>query len=109
MALGIFVIVGVGVLLFATLSKFMERDRKRRRTNVPAVTEGGSWLFGHALDLLRVPPWDQMAAWSKKYGSMVQFRLFDKNLVVVSEPAILRQILQTKIGKFRKDVEFTYK
>lgn len=54
-------------------------------------------------------PWLVFKEWSYKYGQIFTFHLFGSNALLVSDPELLRVILQTKVHIFRKDVEWVYK
>jgi cytochrome P450 len=54
-------------------------------------------------------PWKKFNQWAKEYGPVFTFQLFGSNAFVVSDPDILKVILQTKITIFQKDLEWVYK
>lgn len=59
--------------------------------------------------MLHGSPWLVFKEWSYKYGQIFTFHLFGSNALLVSDPDLLRVILQTKVHIFKKDVEWVYK
>ena len=102
------------VKLFSTLTLVLLtlqwiRIRIRRwRMNLPFV-EGGYPLFGQVFTMVKGSPWDTMAQWVHRYGTMYCFHLFGTDAVAVADPDALKVILQTRLKNFRKDVQGTYK
>lgn len=86
----------------------VDRALKVRRMNMPVVP-GGLPFLGQVLELIRMPPWDLMVQWMKKLGPIYRFTLFGESCVVVADPALLREVLQTSMKAFQKDLDFTYK
>jgi cytochrome P450 len=81
---------------------------KKRNTSIPAV-KGGLPFFGQMFIMLKGSPWDTMASWVQEYGQIYRIHLFGSDAVVVSDPALLKIILATKLNTFKKDLEWTYK
>jgi len=75
---------------------------------VPRVQHGLPF-FGQMFIMLKGSPWDTMARWALEYGTLYKLHLFGKDSYVVSDPALLRVFLNSKLSNFKKDVEWTYK
>jgi len=73
------------------------------------VVPGGLPFLGQVLELIRMPPWDLMVQWMECLGPIYRFTLFGESCVVVADPALLREVLQTSMKAFQKDLDFTYK
>jgi len=69
---------------------------------------GGVPYVGHVAEMLRSTPWDLMTAWTVEKGPLVKFTLFGRECLVVAEPEALRQIMNTRMSNFKKDLGFTY-
>jgi cytochrome P450 len=101
----IFVITG----LIAFLSPlFTQLSASHRGKPVPQIRNGLPF-FGHVFTMLKGSPWDQMARWAVEYGTFYKLHLFGSDAYVVSDPELLKIILQTKLSIFKKDVAWTYK
>lgn len=87
---------------------YVDRARKIGRMNMPVVP-GGLPFFGQVLELIRLPPWDLMVQWMERLGPIYRFTLFGESCVVVADPELLREVLQTSMKAFQKDLGFTYK
>uniref|UniRef100_A0A7S1I6B7 Cytochrome P450 n=1 Tax=Eutreptiella gymnastica TaxID=73025 RepID=A0A7S1I6B7_9EUGL len=87
-------------VLFATL-------RMRWKCDVPMVS-GGLPLFGQALTLATHTPWDVMQTWYENKGSPVRFTVFNKQMVVIADPADLKSVWQTNLKAYSKDRDFAY-
>ena len=59
--------------------------------------------------MLHGSPWLVFKEWSKQYGQIFTFHLFGSNALLVSDPELLRIILQTKVHIFQKDIKWIYK
>lgn len=86
----------------------MDKALKVRRMNMPTVP-GGVPFLGQVLEMIRSPPWDLMVRWGDALGPIYRFTLFGENCVVVADPALLKEVLQTSMKAFKKDLDFTYK
>jgi cytochrome P450 len=75
---------------------------------VPRVGSGYPF-FGQVFTMLKGSPWDQMALWAVEYGTIYILHLFGSDSYVVSDPELLKIIMQTKMSIFKKDVAWTYK
>lgn len=81
---------------------------KKRNTTIPSV-QGGLPFFGQMFIMLKGSPWDTMANWVYEYGTIYRIQLFGSDAIIVSDPALLKIMLQTKMNTFKKDTEWTYK
>ena len=59
--------------------------------------------------MVKGSPWDHMAKWAVTYGTIYKLHLFGSDAYVVSDPELLKIVLQTKLSIFKKDVDWTYK
>lgn len=90
----------VGILLFKLLGFCLsQRKLEKAMVNIPRIP-GNS--LSHIKQLLSNPPWDVMEEWGEKYGSMVRFSFFGHNVMIVSEPELVKHIL-TKFRVYQKD------
>lgn len=81
---------------------------KKRVTSIPSV-QGSLPFFGQMFIMLKGSPWDTMAKWVQKYGMIYRIQLFGSDAIIVSDPALLKVILATKMNTFKKDTLWTYK
>jgi len=99
----------VAAIIFAYVRyRLSVAERKRIAMNVPSVT-GGVPFFGQVFKMLKGSPWDIMNKWAQEFGHRFTFHLFGSDAFVVSDPDILKVILQTKVHIFRKDLEWVYR
>jgi len=103
----VFAAVVGGFFLYLGVQKLRSQIKLAKMT-IPMV-RGGLPILGQALTMLKNPPWDTMTKWVAEYGPLYQFKLFGRRCVVVADPDILREVLQTKMNSFSKDKEFTYR
>ncbi len=54
-------------------------------------------LLGPALKLAEGAPWDTMTRWAKEYGIIYKFSLFGHANVVLSDPALIKEVMRTKV------------
>ena len=95
----------VGFVLLLILSRLTS---VRKGKMVPRVQKGLPF-FGHVFTMLKGSPWDQMAKWALEYGTFYKLHLFGSDAYVVSDPTLLKIVLQTKLSIFKKDLDWTYK
>ena len=86
----------------------LQARQKRIAFNVPDV-KGGLPFFGVVFNMLKGSPWDTMANWAKEYGSIYSFHLFGSDSLCVSDPNLLKYILNTKMSIFKKDLDWVYR
>jgi cytochrome P450 len=96
------------ILFILFLSYLYDNETRRTKMNAPNVG-GGVFFFGQVFKMLHGSPWLVFKEWSRTYGPIATFHLFGSNALLVSDPDLLRVILQTKVHIFRKDVEWVYK
>lgn len=96
-----------GLIAFLPLL-FTQLSASHRGKPVPQIRHGLPF-FGHVFTMLKGSPWDQMARWAVEYGTFYKLHLFGSDAYVVSDPDLLKIILQTKLSIFKKDVAWTYK
>ena len=70
-------------------------------------------LLGHALGLLRGVYWDTMEAWWRagrtEAAPLVQMVVGHRRMVVVGTAEGAREVFQTKVRSFAKDLDFSFK
>lgn len=81
---------------------------RRKLSAIPSV-EGGLPYVGQAFDMLKGSPWDTMTRWVSEYGTIYKFHLFGNDSVCIADPELLKVVLQSKVGIFKKDLDWTYK
>lgn len=97
----------LGLIAVSSYFLFFRSYLRRKQLNVPAV-KGGLPIIGQVGALLKGSPWNVMADWSKTYGSIFTFHMFGNDPVVISDPELLKIVLQTKLTTFNKDLDWTY-
>ena len=75
---------------------------------VPHVLEGLPF-FGQMFQMLKGSPWDTMAKWALEYGTIYKLTLFGSEAYVVSDPTLLKVVLNSRLSVFKKDTAWTYK
>lgn len=98
----------VVVMFLGFIYYIYDSETRRIKMNAPNVG-GGVPFFGQVFKMLNGSPWLRFKEWSRTYGQIVTFHLFGSNALLVSDPELLRVILQTKVHIFRKDVDWVYK
>lgn len=96
------------VLVVCAVVGYLLLSNKKRNDSIPMV-DGCLPFFGHVFQMVKGSPWDTMAAWVLKYGTICRFHLFGSDAICLADPALLKVVLQTKLHSFQKDVEWTYK
>jgi cytochrome P450 len=96
------------ILLMIFLYYIFDGEARRRKMNAPNVS-GGVPFFGQVFKMLHGSPWLVFKEWSRTYGQIATFHLFGSNALLVSDPELLRVILQTKVHIFQKDLDWVYK
>lgn len=81
---------------------------RRNGKPIPSV-QNGLPFFGQVFTMLKGSPWDTMAAWALEYGTFYKLHLFGKDSYVVSDPTLLKVVLNSRLSVFKKDLEWTYK
>ena len=90
------------------LYSFAKNIIRSSKLTLPAVK--GGWPFlGQVFTMVKGSPWDTMTKWVIEYGTIYKFHLFGADAVCVSDPTLLRIMLQTNMLNFKKDTEWTYK
>jgi len=100
-------ILAISAALILAVVLFIFTGRRSNK-GIPAAG-GGLPIFGHVFTLLRGSAWDQFASWVQTYGAIYSVSIFGSKMICVSDPAMLKVILQTKLNSFTKDREWTYK
>ncbi len=59
-------------------------------------------VFGHLRQMQPEELADQLLAWSKRYGSVYRCRIFHRPVVVVADPALVREVLRSRPHKVRR-------
>jgi cytochrome P450 len=106
-AIGVLAVVAACLLTFYALRRTLASHKIRRTlSNVPQAP-GIAWPFlGHALQLAGSSPWNKMMTWCHERGggNLVYFKVLDKHVLYVSNPLLLRRVLQTQQRIYRKDL-----
>lgn len=103
------VCLGLVLLLVLLQAKRLFRfvTRKLVLRSVPKAPESVP-LFGHALTLMKNVPWDKFCEWKAKCGPVVRVSIMQKDLILIDDPALLKQVFQSKMQRYSKDVDFSY-
>lgn len=99
----------VYTIAFAVLVWAIFRFTQRRKGKYVPFIRDGLPFFGQVFTMLKGSPWDQMANWVKEYGRIYRLYLFGSSSYVVSDPELLKVVLNSKMSQFKKDLEWTYK
>lgn len=84
------------------------RNSLLKKINMPTV-KGGFPYIGNVASLVSGSPWDVMTAWALQYGGGYIFHMFGSDAVVISDPDMLKIVLNKKMSVFEKDLAWTYK
>ena len=104
----VFVIIVPVVAILFFLYSFAKNMIRSHKLTMPSVK--GGWPFlGQVFAMVKGSPWDTMTQWVMEYGTIYKFHLFGADAVCVSDPTLLRVMLQTNMLTFKKDTEWTYK
>ncbi|KAF9533214.1 cytochrome P450 [Crepidotus variabilis] len=68
----------------------------RKRAPFPPGPPPKSWIAGNVRDLPPERPWLQCTEWSKKYGSLVYFRMFNKHFLSVNSYEVAVDLLEKR-------------
>ena len=105
-------LLGAVLLLLATRSlvcgvyQFLRVSRGLQQ--VPTAP-GSHWLLGHVLVLLKAAaPWELMCQWVLDQPPLVKVNILEKKMVIVGSAQALKEIFQTKIKLFPKDLDFSF-
>lgn len=91
------------------LGSFLQRLLwSKQGKHVPHVLEGLPF-FGQMFQMLKGSPWDTMAKWALEYGTIYKLTLFGSEAYVVSDPTLLKVVLNSRLSVFKKDTAWTYK
>lgn len=80
---------------FASLLHFLHPPTPLTLFRLPAV--------GHALVLLRGNVWQTFSKWADTYGSLYRVTVLDQIYICVSDPELIKQVMQKKMDKYVKD------
>lgn len=101
--------LAVAAVLLVTLFALANgRGKAPKGTEPIPSVPGGLPVLGQVFEMLKSVPWDLMTHWALKHGPIYKFHLFGKDCVCVADPALLKEIMHTKMGSFTKDTGFTY-
>ncbi|SES97601.1 cytochrome P450 [Stigmatella erecta] len=96
--------------LFADVRALREAAGPHRATRLRAIAElpgpTGYPLVGNALELLSDQMHQVIEGWETTYGSIFRFRLGPRDVVAVSKPALVQQILRQRPENFRRMSSF---
>jgi cytochrome P450 len=74
---------------------------KTRFAGVPGPPP--SFPFGNLGDFLRPWPWEVCAEYARRYGGLTMVWLFSKPALVLNDPALIGEVLDTRAHDFYKD------
>jgi hypothetical protein len=97
--------------LLSSLLLLYRMTAQRCRTSLPfllphpplALTVSRPPAVGHALVLLRGNVWQTFSKWADTYGSLYRVTVLDQIYICVSEPELIKQVMQKKMDKYIKD------
>lgn len=95
----------LGLLIVIPFYKLLQKKKGK----IVPYADRGLPFFGHVFTMLKGSPWDHMASWATEYGTIYKLLLFGSSAYVISDPELLKIILQTKLSAFKKDTKWTYK
>lgn len=98
----------VAVIVVLAIVGYFVMAKRKSVDSIPMV-KGGLPFFGHVFIMMKGSPWDTMAEWAQKYGTLCRFHLFGSEAVCIADPQALKTVLQTKLSSFKKDTDWTYK
>ena len=88
------------------VARFVRISRGLRQ--VPTAP-GSRWLLGHVLVLLKAAaPWELMCQWVLEQPPLVKVNILEKKMVIAGSAQALREIFQTKLKLFPKDLDFSF-
>ncbi|CAM9125152.1 unnamed protein product, partial [Ectocarpus fasciculatus] len=101
--------VGLVILVVAFFTiQAAKRKSFLAQVNMPIV-KGGLPYVGNVSSLINGSPWDVMTAWAMNYGGGYIFHMFGSDAIVISDPEMLKIVLNKKMSVFGKDLAWTYK
>lgn len=101
-------LIAAAVFGLYAVSQIIRRNSFRSKVNMPIV-KGGLPYAGNVSSLVAGSPWDVMTAWAMQYGGGYIFHMFGSDAVVISDPDMLKVVLNKKMSVFGKDLKWTYK
>lgn len=103
------ILVGCVLLLLALSAKRLVSLVRRKiiLRKVPKAPESVPF-FGHALTLMNNVPWDKFCEWKASSGPVVRVNIMHKELVLIDDPPLLKQVFQSRMQRYSKDVDFSY-
>ena len=101
---GAVLVGGLGLLLVFQI--LLEVTQTIRYWHVPGP--GGRLpVLGHALDLMKGNMWETLGKWGDQYGSIYKIFIMGKVVIIVTDTAHIKQMMQTNIKNYEKD-QFCY-
>ncbi|THH13596.1 hypothetical protein EW146_g6645 [Bondarzewia mesenterica] len=86
----------IGIIAAALLLAFIfYHFHQRSRLSLPPGPQG-AFFTGVASLLSRIEPWKQYAAWSRTYGDVISFRVYNRRLVVLNTRKAVHDLLNKR-------------
>ncbi|ETW75662.1 cytochrome P450 monooxygenase 5 [Heterobasidion irregulare TC 32-1] len=70
-------------------------SRRQRTLTIPPGPQGG-FFSGVASVLSKTEPWRQYASWSKRYGDVISFRVYNQHIVVLNTYSAVHDLLDKR-------------
>ena len=103
------VLLGFVLLFVLLLSKsLVALIRKKYALRLVPMAPESVPIFGHALTLMNSVPWDKFCEWKAKVGPVVRVNIMHKELILIDDPPLLKQVFQSRMQRYSKDVDFSY-
>merc|ERR1712216_672556 len=101
------ILVGCVLLLLALSAKRLVSLVRRKiiLRKVPKAPESVPF-FGHALTLMNNVPWDKFCEWKASSGPVVRVNIMHKELVLIDDPPLLKQVFQSRRQRSMVSVHF---
>jgi cytochrome P450 len=92
--------VGADIIGFVAAIEEEACRRTRRVEELPGPR--GLPIFGSFLELEETRLHTQVEAWARRYGPMYRFRLGPRDVVAVSDPALVAEVMRERPERYRK-------
>eukprot|EP00730_Choanoeca_flexa_P003493 TRINITY_DN11426_c0_g1_i2.p2 TRINITY_DN11426_c0_g1~~TRINITY_DN11426_c0_g1_i2.p2 ORF type:complete len:305 (+),score=36.83 TRINITY_DN11426_c0_g1_i2:2184-3098(+) len=104
------VLLPLGVFVSNFVWTQLKRLRVRWYLRSVQSAPGHVPLLGHAMKLMQGTPWDLMHEWVDAADEkFVKLDIAGQMAIVMTDPKRLRQVLNTKLRNYPKDIELSYK
>ena len=108
-ALAVFSLIALAVLARPAVTKLALLIRRKRVLQAVPLAPESVPILGHALTLMKNVPWDKFCEWARNESApLVRINIMDKDLVLLDDPQLIKQVFQSRMSRYGKDTEFTY-